>query len=367
MSAIDNRLSPELHFYHISECLAAGVYKAISHLVKEQNFDGHKISLIYLSREFTPSVEMIMNEHPNLELIYLGSSNIRNKIRLGAYCLNSQSFVRNNSILHAHSSWAGMILKTVSIIRRFKNLYYTPHCYAYLRTDISLGFRKILRYLEKVTNVASKCTVIACSKNEFEESRLMGITKVTYGKNYVDMVKTKIPSRNYEKPRIVNVGRIAPQKNPIRFAKIASRTSSIGQFIWFGDGDDALKKNLEDHGVRVSGWIDPQDLRREYVKAEYFLLTSDWEASPYSLLEAMSFGLIPIVWNFPGVNEFIEHGVHGFIVNEEKQVSVIIDNLAGNPNLAEIISHHARAKIEQEFSTEKLHSDWRSHYAIQTN
>jgi len=366
MPNINNRISPELHFYHISECLAAGVYKSISQLAKEQNLDGHKISLIYLSREFTPPVEVIMNEHPNLELIYLGSSNIRNKIRLGVYCFKSQGFVQNNSILHAHSSWAGMILKTISIIRRFKNLHYTPHCYAYLRTDISPSFRKILRYLEKITNTTSKCTVIACSRNEFEESRFMGTTNVIYGKNYVDVVKTKIPSRNYEKPRIMNVGRIAPQKNPVRFAKIASSTSSIGQFIWFGDGDEALRKNLEDHGVRVSGWIDPQDLKREYTKAEYFLLTSDWEASPYSLLEAMSFGLIPIVWNFPGVNEFIEHGVHGYIVNEEKQVFIIIDNLAGNPNLAEKISHRARARIELEFSTEKLHSEWRSHYAIQS-
>jgi glycosyltransferase involved in cell wall biosynthesis len=366
MPDIDNRISPELHFYHISECLAAGVYKSISQLAKEQNLDGHKVSLIYLSREFTPTVRVIMNEHPNIELIYLGSSNIRNKIRLGVYCFKSQGFVQNNSILHAHSSWAGMILKTISIIRRFKNLYYTPHCYAYLRTDIPLSFRKILRYLEKITNANSKCTIIACSKNEFEESRLMGATKVIYGKNYVDVVKTKFLSRNYEKPRIINVGRIASQKNPIRFAKIASSTSSIGQFIWFGDGDDALRKNLEHHGVRVSGWIDPRDLTREYATAEYFLLTSDWEASPYSLLEAMSFGLIPIVWNFPGVNEFIEHGVHGYIVSEEKQVSAIIDNLAGDLNLAERISHQARARIELEFSIEKLHSDWRSHYAIQS-
>lgn len=365
MSTIDNRLSQELHFFHISECLAAGVYKAISQLVKEQNFDGHKISLIYLSREFSPSVEMIMNEHPNLELVYLGPSNVRNKIRLGVYCLKNESFARKNSFLHAHSSWAGIILKSVSTFRRFKNLYYTPHCYAYLRTDISPVIRKILRYLEKVTNNSSKCTVIACSKNEFEESRLMGMTNVNYRKNYVDVVKTKISSRNYIKPRIVNVGRIAPQKNPIRFAKIALRSSSIAQFIWFGDGDDALKINLEHHGVRVSGWIDPQDLRREYMKAEYFLMTSDWEASPFSLLEAMSFGLIPIVWNFPGVSEFIVHGVDGFIVNEEEQVSVIIDNLASNPKFAEIISHHARARIEQEFSAEKLHSDWRSHYGIQ--
>lgn len=52
------------------------------------------------------------------------------------------------------------------------------------------------------------------------------------------------------------------------------------------------------------------------VASDYFVLSSEWEGLPISLIEAMSVGLVPIVTPAGGIKDVVKNGVNGFISSD---------------------------------------------------
>lgn len=84
-----------------------------------------------------------------------------------------------------------------------------------------------------------------------------------------------------------------------------------------GDGED--RKNLEQkvdslnlNHVTFEGFKKPNEY---YKRASVLVLTSDFEGFPLVLAEAMSFGIVPVVYDsFSAVCDIIKNGENGFIV-----------------------------------------------------
>lgn len=68
-----------------------------------------------------------------------------------------------------------------------------------------------------------------------------------------------------------------------------------------------------------------EDSSQYYLEARFFVFPADFVFLNYSLLEAMSYGLVPIVYNGEGAKEIIKNGINGFVVEK------------GVENLAEIL------------------------------
>ncbi len=89
-----------------------------------------------------------------------------------------------------------------------------------------------------------------------------------------------------------------------------------------GDGED--RKNLESHTkalgltrVNFKGFQDPVDY---YKRASLLVLTSDFEGFPLVLAEAMSFGVIPVVYHsFAAVEDIIEDRKDGILIPYSSQ------------------------------------------------
>lgn len=88
-----------------------------------------------------------------------------------------------------------------------------------------------------------------------------------------------------------------------------------------GDGPDAaeLRERFNRAGVSgsvtMTGRISDQDLADVLARSHVFLLVSDFEGLPSSMLEAMSLGCVPVVYDIEsGVRDAINHGANGFIV-----------------------------------------------------
>jgi glycosyltransferase involved in cell wall biosynthesis len=169
---------------------------------------------------------------------------------------------------------------------------------------------------------------------------------------------------------IVYLGRLDKEAKRVHlFPEIARQLENSGiSFRWTicGEGPDALWliKQLERHlnsgAVRILHAISyaavPIFLRNFTV----FLLTSDYEGLPLTLLEAMGQGLVPVVSDLPsGIREVVNQD-NGLLVpvNEIDGYAKAIISLAENrPELLRM-SSAARSSVAERFSTSAMADRW---------
>jgi len=111
---------------------------------------------------------------------------------------------------------------------------------------------------------------------------------------------------------VAGLGRLHPQKNWPLFLKVAARFPDT-RFIIAGSGpeESSLRKiiaaqNMDN--VQLAGFC---DTRTVLSAADIFLLTSDYEGTPMTLLEAMSSGVPCVVSAVDGCLEILGDGVGG--------------------------------------------------------
>ncbi|GAA4556759.1 glycosyltransferase family 4 protein [Pseudonocardia xishanensis] len=85
-----------------------------------------------------------------------------------------------------------------------------------------------------------------------------------------------------------------------------------------GDGEVDAVRDLcrSELGTRatVLGWLDPAGKEKELAAADVFVLPSQDEGLPMALLEAMAWGLVPVVSTAGAMGEVVRDGENGLIV-----------------------------------------------------
>jgi len=161
-----------------------------------------------------------------------------------------------------------------------------------------------------------------------------------------------------EAPVIGMVGRIVPQKFPAAFvsaAKLVTRARPDAHFVWIGDGplrgvleQGIRQKDVPPGNVHVVGERD--DARGLYPAFDVFLFTTRWEGMPYAVLEAMAAGLPVVSMRVPGVDELVQHGQTGMLVNNDALLGMsVLDLLRHGPKCV-VFGLAARHMIEQRYS-----------------
>lgn len=123
---------------------------------------------------------------------------------------------------------------------------------------------------------------------------------------------------------LVAAGRLCPQKNYEMmidgFAKAASRHPELRLRI-YGDGSqeyaDHLAEHIRSHNLasKIQLMGRSSSMSEVYRSADLFLMTSDYEGLPNSLLEAMACGLPSISTDcLTGPADVIESGYNGFLI-----------------------------------------------------
>ena len=98
--------------------------------------------------------------------------------------------------------------------------------------------------------------------------------------------------------------------------------------------NDFIGSNHLQNKIIMRGELNSFQMRDFWRKTDVFLSISDFEGCSLAMLEAMSFGCVPIVTNVSGVDEIVEDKVNGFVCpigNMEKIVDSI--ELAANMNI----------------------------------
>ena len=187
-------------------------------------------------------------------------------------------------------------------------------------------------------------------------------------KNPVNPVFFREPYRSEREKTIVAVGRVDENKNHemlIRaFAGIADEFPEY-RLIIYGDGDkrsDLLKLTkelkLEDR-VSLPGNID--NVADAIYKTRVFVLSSNTEGMPNTLIEAMILGLTVVSTDCPcgGPAELIVHGVNG-LLSPVKDINTMKENLQyilNNLHRADEMAHEA-SKTSDIYDVNKVYLEW---------
>lgn len=193
-------------------------------------------------------------------------------------------------------------------------------------------------------------------------------------------IKTKLYSNDMEPEgkkldmfTIINVGRFQPQKNHMLMLKVFKRIHDVKpntQLVLVGDGElhDQLKLYVDQNNltqsVKFKGII--STVSEELSKADIYLMTSDWEGLPLSVLEAMAAGLPIIATKAGGVIDIVCNGKNGFLHNigDEQGLVKSLLELINNHDKLEEFSRSSR-EMSQEYDISNCVSQYELLYLNQ--
>ncbi|MEM7315877.1 MAG: glycosyltransferase, partial [Planctomycetota bacterium] len=149
------------------------------------------------------------------------------------------------------------------------------------------------------------------------------------------------------------VAALRPEKNHHRFleaAKVVSEKIPTGHFVIVGDGPMRIEL---DYYVRENGLKDfvhflgsRSDIPEILRACDVFVLSSDNEAAPVSILEAMASGLPVVASNVGSIHEMVKNGENGFLVNlEVEEFADRIIGLFDDSEMCERMGHAGREQV----------------------
>lgn len=237
------------------------------------------------------------------------------------------------SIVHTHSSKAGILGRWAAWVARVPTIVHTIHGYGITPAQ-SPWLRNRLISVERATG---KITThwIAVSKEDIHRGlewalfKREDVTLIRAGIDPAPFLKAREGDRDAIRrewgwgPDVAIVGSVAclkPQKAPADFLAVAGRViRSIpnAKFVLIGDGEERAKLERAIEGMQLQGSIKLLGWRRDVPRLlhafDAFLLTSRWEGLPRVLLEARVAGLPIVATKVGGAHEAVVPGKHGWL------------------------------------------------------
>lgn len=172
--------------------------------------------------------------------------------------------------------------------------------------------------------------------------------------------KRRVPVNG--KVKFVSVGRLSVQKNYpllIRAATAIHKQWPETEFFVLGDGEQ--KKSLTEQ-IEMQGATDyihllgnASDVPAWLWEMDVFLMTSDWEGLPMTILEAMAAGLPIISTKAGGIVDVVKDGENGFLVECRDEAGLVraADKICVSTELYRRFSA-ASIELSGQYSMEKM-------------
>lgn len=238
---------------------------------------------------------------------------------------------------------------------------YTPHCWSFVD-----GFPNARLYLwiERLIRPFGR-RIIAVSENERAEGlrrRIADAAHLVTVHNGMPDVRPEfraIPARRA--PRLVMVGRCEAQKDHPTLVRALAGLKQLDWTIDFvGDGPqrELVERQVEAAGladrVRFLGYR--TDVATVLRDAQIFVLATNWESFPRSIIEAMRAGLPVVATNVGGTAESVHHGFTGYLVrrNDAFELAARLRELISDPALRTTLGAAGRRRYEKHFTIERM-------------
>ena len=220
----------------------------------------------------------------------------------------------------AHTAKAGLLARAAAWLRGIPTVF-TPHGWA-IFDRASLQPIPFYCFAERLASRLGARVISVC-----EYERGLAETYAVCPADALDVVPNGIGELSLHRtraidtqpPLIVMVARFAPQKD---HGTLVQALSGLLHMEWrlvlVGDGElkGILAAQVEQLGLRERVRISPpdSDVSRLLLEAQIFVLATNFEAFPISILEAMRAGLPVVATNVGGIGECVQNGETGLLV-----------------------------------------------------
>lgn len=267
-------------------------------------------------------------------------------------------FKYSPDIVHLHSSKIGALGR---IAFNSGKIVYTVHGFDSMRK----AFKKFLFVEKLLKNRTAK--IVGVSQYDVDGLKEEGITKnvelvynglvdYTIDTNHSELLsltdKLKEIKQNYSKT-IMCISRMSKQKKFDLYVDIAKEMPQYA-FVWIGNKNkvEGLPPNLYCLGEASSAHL--------YLKyADLFVLPSNYEGLPISILEALSYSIPVVASNVGGVGEVL-NGKNGFAVENDIQLfKTKIEYCLDNNHYPQMVLA-ARDSYLEKFTVDKMVNGYRN-------
>lgn len=258
--------------------------------------------------------------------------------------------------LHAHSGVAGVVARIAGRIAGTPVIY-TVHGFGF-KPEAPLA-QRLAAWMAEWTMARFTRHMVCVSSHELQLAKRLPIPD--HRLSVIPNAVGDTPARSHpdhEPMRVVMVARLAAPKRPdlllLALARLRDRMAHETAATLIGGGPDidvhrALARRLKLQGVEFAG--DVGDVPARLAQHEVFVLMSDHEGLPISVIEAMRAGLAIVASDLPGIRELITHGKHGLLVaNEPGALAEALETLAAAPQLRVSLGQAARRHYEARFT-----------------
>ena len=254
-------------------------------------------------------------------------------------------------LIHTHGSKGGALGRLSALIAGCP-VVHTPHCFAFARVERPIErllYLSLERMLGKMTThlicVSRSETRIATRFGIVPSERCShvnnGLPPLESGKHR-DNSAARIEAREHfgvpqDAKVVLTACRLVKYKGILRVleaAKICRTPDAL--FVIAGDGEmrSVIEDFIEESGlssrVKLVGYVD--EIEKLYAMADMYVLCSEAEGQPYSLLEAMQARCPIVATAVPGIRDVVTHGKTGFLTRKDPAaLAHSIDLLLGDP------------------------------------
>ena len=261
--------------------------------------------------------------------------------------------IHKDSIMHIHAAQA-FIPEVVYLISKIKKIPYVVHIHLDVGPSGKLGFllplykkvilKRVLKSASKIIVPGKEYRTLINKKYDILEN-IMIIPNGVGEEFFVN--KENVSSKH---TNLLFVGRLDVQKNVPKLIDVASLIKSKVVLHIIGDGEKKkeIEKLISDKNLKnviLHSKKTGKGLINFYKNADIFILTSDIEAMPLVLLEAMASGTPIVASDVIGIREPL--GETGILVRPPtpENFARAIDNLIEDKILINTLSKRGRKKI----------------------
>ncbi len=257
-------------------------------------------------------------------------------------------------------AWMGVIAKLLFRKKLIVRCGYIWSVFQRHRLGNGLAARFFV-FLEKVcVKLADRCVVATEHDGEYlREIHGVGDEKIKVIPNFVDTDMFRpLPEIEREPGLVCFIGRLAPQKNVDALLEACRGLEGV-RLLVIGDGElrDALREKAAALGLPVEfhARIPNEQLPACLNRAEVFVLPSNYEGCPKTLLEAMACELPVVGTDVEGIRNIIRSGENGVLCEKSPEgIRNAITGILNDKATARQMAERARQYVLERHSLDRI-------------
>lgn len=277
---------------------------------------------------------------------------------------------KNNKphIVHTHLNVMPYVLPAV-LISKVKSRIHTVHSIADKEADGTL--RIIMKWAYKIFNFTpvAICDYVQKTINDVYNIRSSDIPCIYNGINTEIFKKNKINNSN-ETIHLINTGTLYHVKNQKliidAFYEVQKHIPNISLTI-LGDGElrDELETQINNYNlddkVKLKGIV--ENVSEELNRSHIYVMSSNYEGLPLSILEAMACGLPIIATKAGGVVDIVKNEENGILIEigNQNQLEKAIKRLCQDKELRKKMSNNSK-EMSKEYDIKVVAKNYQDLY-----